>query len=563
MEVLYFTSNTVNPFFSEAILSDFSVKPKIIPIALWEGELPNILRGTLILIDHTEPRSMSEEIIFTINSKMAGLVTCIILADKLNFVTRINYYNLGVSAILQKTETLGQELQQYFIYAWKEHQIINGMKNMKIAVIDDSVFSLQVIKSYFQRIDAKNVDYYRDVNEILNRIDEYELFMIDLVLPKFSGQELANMIKKEKHGSIVVIMTAYGESVSISQNENIGADDFLIKPFDFKVFILRLIACIRNRMLRTEKEKSDERLYELATKDTLTNVYNRRYFVDFLNQQIKKCIESKVQFSLILLDLDHFKNINDEYGHLVGDEVLKEVALLLKKSLRESDIICRWGGEEFIIFLLNTNIDAAGMIAEKLRSYIEQMKIEGVSSVTASFGATQWIEGDDATSIFKRIDNSLYLAKLTGRNKVVSNEEVFIYKGGLPVSIEWGPFFKSGHVQIDQEHNELISLSNELIINCFKEDNGEVILQLFDKLMNHIVVHFSNEEEILREHAYRDYQEHKEIHSALVDRTALLLNQLREGDQGAIDIAKYIIQEIVVGHIIKSDFKFFGLFRSQ
>ncbi len=562
MEVIYFTSSIANPFLSEAILNDFSVKPKIIPIELWEVELPNISRGTLILIDHREPRSISEEIVFTINSKMAGLVTCIILADKMDFVTRINYYNLGVSAILQKSETLGQELQQYFIYAWKEYQIINGMKNMRIAVIDDSVFSLQVIKSYFQRIDAKNVDYYRDVKEILKRIDEYEMFLIDLVLPKFSGQELANMIKKEKQGAIVVIMTAYGESVSISQNENIGADDFLIKPFDFKVFILRLIACIRNRMLRTEKEKSDERLYELATKDTLTNVYNRRYFVDFLNQQIKKCIESEVQFSLILLDLDHFKNINDEYGHLVGDEVLKEIALLLKKNLREADIVCRWGGEEFIIFLLNTKIDAAGMIAEKLRNYIEQMKIEGVSSVTASFGATQWIEGDDATSIFKRIDNSLYLAKLTGRNKVVSNEEVFIYKGGLPVSIEWGPFFKSGHVQIDQEHNELISLSNELIINCFKEDNNEVILQSFDKLMNHIVVHFSNEEEILRDHAYKDYQEHKEIHSALIDRTALLLNQLKEGDQGAIDIAKYIIQEIVVGHIIKSDFKFFELFRS-
>lgn len=563
MEVLYFTSDLKNPFLDEAILNGFSIRPKKIPIELWEQAVPNISRGTLILVDHTEPRSISGEIVFTINSKMAGLVTCIILADKMDFVTKINYYNLGVSAILQKSDTLLQELQQYFIYAWKEHQIINGMKNMKIAVVDDSVFSLQVIKSYFQRLDVKNVDYYRDVKEILKRIHEYELFLIDLVLPKFSGQELAYMIKKEKHDAVVVIMTAYGESVSISQNENIGADDFLIKPFDFKVFILRLIACIRNRMLRTEKAKSDERLYELATKDTLTNVYNRRYFVDFLNQQIKKCNESDVQFSLILLDLDHFKNINDEYGHLVGDEVLKGIALLLKRNLRKADVICRWGGEEFIIFLLNTKLEAAGMIAEKLRNYIEQMRIEGVSSVTASLGATQWIEGDDATSIFKRIDNSLYLAKLTGRNKVVSNEEVFIYKGGLPVSIEWGPFFKSGNVQIDQEHNDLISLSNELILNCFKEDNSEAILQLFDKLMNHIVLHFSNEEDILREYDYKDYQEHKETHSALVDRTALLLSQLKEGNQGSIDIAKYIIQEIVVGHIIKSDFKFYDLFRSK
>lgn len=560
MEIIYFASNVNYPFSGDKIANDLDIRLYKTPIESWKDAITKILRGTLILVDHTETSTISEDILLFINNTMSGLVTCIILTDKMDFETRISYYNLGVSAILQRSESLEQELQQHFLFAWKESQIISGMKKMKIAVLDDSIFFLEVIKSYFSRVGINNVDCYNDAKGILKRVNEYELFIIDLVLPSYSGQELAYLIKRENYNAIVMIMTAYGGGISISQNEIIGADDFLIKPFDFKAFILRLTACIRNKIVRREKCESEQQLQEMATKDTLTNVYNRRYFVDFLDQQVKNFNELKVQFSLILLDIDHFKNINDEHGHLIGDQVLQQIAMLLKKSLRENDVICRWGGEEFIIFLVDTRLEAAGMVAEKLRKNIEEMRIEGVSAITASFGATQWAEGDDATSLFKRIDNSLYLAKLTGRNKVVSNEEVYIYKGGLPVSIEWGPFFRSGNVQIDKEHNELISISNELILNCFIENNDDALLKILDRLVNHIQQHFESEESILREYAYEDYEEHKEIHAALLLRTSGIMKHLREGKLDAIELSKFVIQEVVVGHIIKSDFKFYNLF---
>lgn len=560
MKVVYFTYNTEKKFIGEEIAQKLNVEFQKLPIELWEEQADMMHEASLILIEHSSKSIVLENIVRKISSHLGGLTSCIILTEDMDFNSKINYYNLGVSAVIETNEQLEDELYQYFLFAWKEFEIITYLQNMQIAVVDDSRFSLEVIKSYFERCHVNNVQYFQEAKVMLDEISKYDLFIIDLVMPKFSGQELIRCIKRQNKQAIVIIVTTYGEGISIPHGMNIGADDFLIKPFNFNLFLLRLTACIRNKILNAEKHENAKMLYELATKDSLTNLYNRRFFVDFLEEQIKEARREERTFSMILFDLDHFKIVNDEHGHLVGDKVLRKVAQTVQNKLRESDIVCRWGGEEFAVFLSGTNLEYAGIVAEKLRQAIEKMKIKSMNPITASFGVTQWLEEDDAITIFQRVDNSLYLAKLTGRNKVVSNEEVFIYKGGLPVSIEWGPFFRSGHQQVDSEHNVLISLSNELIINCFIEDNRENTEKIFQRIIEYSLEHFANEEEILQDYAYSELEEHKQIHQALIKRAKNMMVLMHQDGIGSIDLAKYIVQEVIIGHIIKYDFKFFDLF---
>ena len=130
--------------------------------------------------------------------------------------------------------------------------------------------------------------------------------------------------------------------------------------------------------------------------------------------------KSDIDFIIIIADIDHFKSINDKYGHQVGDEALKDVANTLKNTLRSNDVIARWGGEEFVIMLKNATIKEAQKIAEKLRVNIEQTKVQNTINITSSFGLTKYYAKEDTNHTFKRADDALYEAKQSGRNKVIT-----------------------------------------------------------------------------------------------------------------------------------------------
>lgn len=167
-------------------------------------------------------------------------------------------------------------------------------------------------------------------------------------------------------------------------------------------------------------QKQTEVFRKLATIDRLTGVNNRAYFDEYLGNHIEEFKRYNKYFSIILFDIDHFKNINDDFGHDTGDDVLIRLTSLVKKTLRKSDIFARWGGEEFVILLPNINLTQSQVVAEKLRVLIQDSIINEKFMVTCSFGVTMIDEEDDSKSLFKRVDNQLYEAKNTGRNKVVA-----------------------------------------------------------------------------------------------------------------------------------------------
>jgi len=168
----------------------------------------------------------------------------------------------------------------------------------------------------------------------------------------------------------------------------------------------------------TELVDRTERLKQLSTTDILTLVYNRMAFNDFLDAELQRARRYKTGLSLIMFDIDHFKSVNDTYGHLVGDEVLKALVKVVQLSIRKVDILARWGGEEFMILVPEAAPEAAHELAERLREEIESHDFSTKEKITVSIGVTTYRDGDHADSIITRVDNALYKAKENGRNRI-------------------------------------------------------------------------------------------------------------------------------------------------
>ncbi|OHE10979.1 MAG: hypothetical protein A2513_01425 [Sulfurimonas sp. RIFOXYD12_FULL_33_39] len=167
-----------------------------------------------------------------------------------------------------------------------------------------------------------------------------------------------------------------------------------------------------------------KRAQKLSITDPLTKIYNRIHLEESFKEELNRAKRYKTNFSVILLDIDHFKEVNDTYGHDIGDEVLIDIAKILKQNIRATDILGRWGGEEFLIILPQTDILETGLLAEKLRMAIENNTFDKIGKKTCSFGVSEFKESDESSkNIVKRADNALYKAKDLGRNRVVISKE--------------------------------------------------------------------------------------------------------------------------------------------
>lgn len=166
-----------------------------------------------------------------------------------------------------------------------------------------------------------------------------------------------------------------------------------------------------------ERERAERELERLATTDPLTQLYNRRKFEELLDYEIERGKRFQSSLSFIFCDIDRFKRINDEYGHDTGDMVLRAFSKILKSNIRASNILARWGGEEFVLFIPNASADIATGIAEKLRIAVSTHDFPVPWKVTASFGVTQFIGNESRNAALKRADNALYSAKEKGRNR--------------------------------------------------------------------------------------------------------------------------------------------------
>lgn len=239
-----------------------------------------------------------------------------------------------------------------------------------------------------------------------------DVMILDVMMPEMNGFEALEHIRANPaYAAVYVIMlSAKGEIKDKVSGLDTGADAYLTKPFQPE----ELKAQVRAGLRTVENRRQ-------AMYDGLTGLFNRRAFDDMLQRELASAERYGRPLSVVMIDLDHFKAVNDTYGHDAGDAVLKDLAELLRSASRPSDLPCRWGGEEFAWLLPETNLEGGVLAAERLRTAVEAHTFPEVEHLTASLGVTVASGTEMAEAFCKRADEALYLAKMNGRNRVEYN----------------------------------------------------------------------------------------------------------------------------------------------
>jgi two-component system cell cycle response regulator len=279
---------------------------------------------------------------------------------------------------------------------------------------------------------AKTHDAFveRDLQAALMKVAEhnFDLLIVSLSLSKADGLRLCSQVRsldRTRHLPIVILVEP-GDEARLLRGLDMGVNDYLMRPIDRNEMLARIKTQIRRKrysdLLRTRIEQS----VEMAITDPLTGLHNRRYMEGHLRTLVEEAVAKGRPLSILIADIDHFKKINDTYGHDAGDNVLREFAARLRRNTRGIDLACRLGGEEFVVIMPDTEIERAMHVAERLRAYVAgdlfQANLDTRIRVTASVGIAMLERRDDTPeTIFKRADNALYVAKREGRNRVVAD----------------------------------------------------------------------------------------------------------------------------------------------
>ncbi len=259
-----------------------------------------------------------------------------------------------------------------------------------------------------------------------------DLILLDVVMPGMDGYTVCRWLKLNQatKNIPIIMLTVKGEVENRVTGLEIGADDYLPKPFNPRELEARIFAALRTKAEQVELGEQNRELQELLHKvefmaitDPLTGLYNKRRFYDALKKEFLSSKRYNHSLSCLILDLDHFKEINDKYGHLAGDATLKEVGSILAKALREVDTISRFGGEEFVVLLPFTPKKDAALVAERIRKSISETNVKYEKQeikVTTSIGVAsiEDIQGGEMDALIQYADDALYQAKHNGRNRV-------------------------------------------------------------------------------------------------------------------------------------------------
>ncbi len=260
---------------------------------------------------------------------------------------------------------------------------------------------------------------------LLEREGAPQLAILDWMMPGMTGPAVCRELRRHSREpyTYVLLLTARTEKQDLIEGMEAGADDYITKPFDAQELKVRLRAGRRILELQSQLLAAREALREQATRDPLTCLWNRYSILDILNREVSRANREGTGVGVIMADLDHFKRVNDTYGHLAGDAVLREAARRMQASVRSYDAVGRYGGEEFLIVLPGSGDSSATQFAERLREKIcaEPVTVaEGSLLATLSVGVTAWQRGVYPTPeiLLRAADEALYRAKACGRNRV-------------------------------------------------------------------------------------------------------------------------------------------------
>jgi diguanylate cyclase (GGDEF)-like protein len=309
-----------------------------------------------------------------------------------------------------------------------------GESTGRILVVDDHEDNIELLRA---RLEAwgYEVEAARDGSKALEIVHASppDLILLDVMMPTVDGNEVARRIKQNPALPFIpiIMQTALDSTENKVEGLEAGADDYITKPIEFAELKARVRSMLRIKRLQEELEErerqlleANERLRHMSRTDALTGLANRRFIEQQMDRMFAHSDRLSEPLACVMCDLDRFKSVNDEFGHHAGDAVLKQFAGILKREAREIDSVGRYGGEEFLVLLAGTVLDAAVTFAERVRKQVEAHTFVfdgGSLRRTASFGVSGWPHPriGDCDQLVRAADDALYVAKETGRNRVI------------------------------------------------------------------------------------------------------------------------------------------------
>lgn len=304
-----------------------------------------------------------------------------------------------------------------------------------------------------------------------------------------------------------------------------------------------------------------EELEKVSATDYLTGAWNRAHLTRVLHSEMSRSLRFRQPLSALLIDVDNFKQINDNRGHQAGDAVLCEMVKLIQHKIRGADLLFRWGGEEFVVLAVSTRYRDAHTLAEHLRELVAGHAFAHGDPVTASIGVAEHNGSENAQAWFSRLDAALFVAKNGGRNRVVTdprgNSDLWASGPTAAVSLAWRDSNASGDERIDAEHRRIVELANQLsaAASAPAAAYGQAVSALLDALSDH----FLGEERTLEDCGYAGLAEHRRIHASILAKAAALHaagGSLAPGDARR-PLIEFLVNEAVARHLFGTDREFF------
>lgn len=415
--------------------------------------------------------------------------------------------------------------------------------------LDDAFFSYN--KKKFSKLIEARVKSFLNGDKKEDTISKvYEATQFDRTQKTIEVEIFTKIVLDEDKNQIYI----YGRTTDISERKQLEVQ--LRKETKHKKDIIKKLVIYEEQVsqILNELNEKNETLRNIANTDELTGAFNRHYFDKVIINELERNNRYYESLSLIIFDIDHFKKVNDTWGHSIGDEVLIKVSQSIKENIRKPDIFIRWGGEEFTILLPQTNLDGAIAVANKLRILLENLEHPYVGKVTASFAVAERINGEIFENWFQRLDSALYKAKDSGRNCVTAAERQIS-------EITWKKEWESGNRIIDIQHKHLLFLSNKLLkLALVTVDIKETQILIY-KFIKHIKYHLKYEEQLLKELNYTKILDHTESHNKLIKRIDSLVLRYENNEIKISDFLNFLLDDSGLNQVIKEDIKYLKILK--
>lgn len=303
----------------------------------------------------------------------------------------------------------------------------------KVLLVDDSQTARSAMKAALKCTFSHFVEADDGLTAIKAFVEEKPCFVItDIEMPSISGYKLISTIRAMEDGQNVPIIMISGTKQSLKNRLtgfNAGASDFIVKPYEDEELIARVKSLLRIHRLMEELKVKNTLLEKLAVTDELTGLNNRRHFFDAVKTQVSAGLRPQCKTACLLMDIDHFKKTNDTHGHAAGDEILRKMGRLLNSCKRDGELLARFGGEEFVICLFNTDSESALLAAERFRHLIKSYDFSSPlfpeRQITVSIGVSIYTQALPVSidDLIKTADKAMYQSKADGRDRVSIYEE--------------------------------------------------------------------------------------------------------------------------------------------